>query len=273
LAVAMQNGSQAARSVADIILLNDSFAALAPAVGEGQRILNGMQDILKLYLARITTVALLIVSAQLVGYFPLDLRHGSALTLFSVGIPTILLALWARPGSAGRPRSAGRPGLTRDVYTFVITPMLVTSVLGVALFYGTLLVRLRLGGLWVGRVLDLSAFETLPRFIALLDSARSTLAVFMVLAGILLVIFVEPPTEWWAGGDTLSGDWRPTWLALGLALAFILVIMTPLRSIFALARINMGEALAVAATLVVWLFTVRLFWRQRIIARLVGPTG
>ena len=31
LAVAMQSGSQATRSVADIVLLNDSFASLVPA--------------------------------------------------------------------------------------------------------------------------------------------------------------------------------------------------------------------------------------------------
>src|SRR4029077_12717741 len=42
LGIAMQSGSQATRGVADLILTNDSFAALAPAVLEGQRIRNGM---------------------------------------------------------------------------------------------------------------------------------------------------------------------------------------------------------------------------------------
>jgi cation-transporting ATPase E len=246
--------------------VNDSFAALAPAVAEGQRILNGMQDILKLYLTRIATMALLIVSAQLVGYFPLALRQGSALTLFSVGIPTVLLALWARPGPTDRRR------LTNDVYSFVITPMLLTSVLGVLLFYGTLLARLRLGGLWVGRVLDLSLFEHLPRFIAVLDSARSTLAIFMVLAGILLVILAEPPTKWWACDRAPSGDWRPTGLAAALAAIFIVINLTPLREIFALKPISPDEAIAVGVTLAVWLFMVRLFWRRRIVARFIGAT-
>ena len=70
LGIALQSGSQATRAVADIVLVNDSFAALAPAVIEGQRILTGMQDILKLFLARITTIALVIVSALVVGTFP-----------------------------------------------------------------------------------------------------------------------------------------------------------------------------------------------------------
>jgi cation-transporting ATPase E len=52
LGIAMQSGSQATRSIADIVLLNDSFAALPTAFREGQRIVNGMQDIVRLFLAR-----------------------------------------------------------------------------------------------------------------------------------------------------------------------------------------------------------------------------
>ena len=95
----MRSGSQATRGVADMVLMDDSCAVLAPAVSEGQRILNGMQAILKLFLTRISTVGLVIVSSLVVGEFPLELRQGSLVTLFSVGIPTILLAIWARPGS------------------------------------------------------------------------------------------------------------------------------------------------------------------------------
>ncbi len=102
LGIAMQSGTQATRAVADIVLLNDSFASLAPAVSEGQRIVNGMQDILKLFLARIGTMSLIILSALVVGAFPINLRHGSLTTFFTVGIPTVLLALWARPGRQER---------------------------------------------------------------------------------------------------------------------------------------------------------------------------
>ena len=223
-----------------------------------------MQDILKLYLVRIATLALLIVSAQVVGFFPLGLRQGSALTLFSVGIPTVMLAIWARPG----PSPKG--GLTSEVYHFVITPMLVTTVLGLLLFYGTLFVRLRLGGMVTGRDLDLTLLQQQPGFEAVLEAARSVLAIFMVLAGILLVVLVEPPTPWWAGGDTLTGDWRPTWLALGLAAAFIVINLTPLRDIFALEPISGVEALAIGLTLAAWLLTVRYFWRQRVVMRFIG---
>src|SRR5205807_7330932 len=45
LAIAMHSGSQATRSVADIVLLNDSFSVLPHALREGQRIRNGMHSV------------------------------------------------------------------------------------------------------------------------------------------------------------------------------------------------------------------------------------
>jgi cation-transporting ATPase E len=113
----MESGTQATRAVADIILMKDSFAALAPAVSEGQRIVNGMQDILRLFLTRILSMALLIVSALVISEFPLALRNGSIVTLFSVGIPAVLLALWAKPG----PRKRGT--LVQRLAHFIVTPV------------------------------------------------------------------------------------------------------------------------------------------------------
>ena len=102
LAIAMGSGSQATRGVADLVLMQDSFGAVAQAVEEGQRILNGMQDILKLFLTRIATVGLVVVSSLVVITFPIELRNASALTVFTVGIPSALLALWAQPGKRVR---------------------------------------------------------------------------------------------------------------------------------------------------------------------------
>ena len=61
-----------------------------------------MQDILKLFLTRIATVGLVVVSSLVVITFPIELRNASALTVFTVGIPSALLALWAQPGKRVR---------------------------------------------------------------------------------------------------------------------------------------------------------------------------
>ena len=51
LGIAMESGSQATRNVADIVLLGDKFSALPFALTEGKRIINGMEDIVKLNVA------------------------------------------------------------------------------------------------------------------------------------------------------------------------------------------------------------------------------
>ena len=262
LGVAMQSGSQATRGVADIVLMDDSFASLAPAVLEGQRIVNGMTDILRLYLARICTMGLLIVSSLVIGFFPLALRQGSLIVLLSVGIPTVALALWARPGTQSR------KDLLPSLLHFVLPPMLMSTIIGLVLFYGVyvLLVTPLHLDYW-----DLFIRTSNPIIHTPVTNAQSALSAFLVFAGLLLVIFVEPPTPWWTGGDVLSGDWRPTWLALGLGALFILMeLIPPLRDLFALERLGAVEWTLVVGSTVVWLFLVRLMWRTRILERLVS---
>jgi cation-transporting ATPase E len=262
LGISMESGTQATRAVADIILMKDSFAALAPAVSEGQRIVNGMQDILRLFLARILSMALLIVSALVIGEFPLALRNGSIVTLFSVGIPAALLAFWARPG----PRKNGT--LVQRLAHFIVTPVLLTSALGVLLFYAVL---------WIPSGLSqvIGPDITLRQSSLMLDSARpvaqTALASFLVLAGLLLVIFVEPPTKWWTGGDELSGDWKPAILAALLMIGFFIISAVPaLRSIFALTQLTPFEWVLIVGATLIWLFAVRFFWRHSITARFLG---
>jgi cation-transporting ATPase E len=240
--IAVRSGSQATRGVADIVLMDDSFAVLAPAIAEGQRILNGMQAILKLFLTRISTVGLVILSSLVVGLFPLELRQGSLVTLFSVGVPTILLAIWARPG----PTPQGT--LTRRLLHFIMPPALLTSALGLILF---------------AAVYGQRQVDSLP-------VAQTTLTAFLVLCGLFLVIFVEPPTPWWAIGNGYAGDWRPTWLAVGMMVAFVLILLAPpLRMLFALQPLGLNEFAALAITLGAWLLALRTAWKYRLMSRLL----
>jgi cation-transporting ATPase E len=262
LGIAMQSGSQATRGVADIVLVNDSFAALVPAVLEGQRILNGMQAILKLFLTRISTVALVITSALVVGIFPLAVRNGSVITLLTVGIPTVFLALWARPGVQSR------ANLSRELRHFVIPAAVFSSLLGLAVFYGTIELRLWSLGL-LGGSQDTDALEKATT--ASVPYAQTALSAFLVFSGLILVIFVEPPTQWWVGGAELRGDRKPTLLAVGLMLAFLVISVTPsLRTLAALSPLDPRYLPLIVAALAAWLFLVRWFWRGQLIERFLG---
>jgi cation-transporting ATPase E len=246
LAIAMGSGSQATRSVADLVLMEDSFAAVARAVGEGQRILNGMQDILKLFLTRIATVGLVVVSSLVVVTFPIELRNASALTVFTVGIPTALLAFWAQPGRRVRTT------LGRTLARFVIPAAVVSSLMGLFVFYGSLV----LAG---------------PPTEGSLDAARTALTAFLVAAGLFLIPFVEPPAPWFAVAEPMTTDRRPAWLALGLGIGFVVVLLVPFaRDVFSLSLPTPRDVVLIAAAVGGWLLLVRTFWERQLVDRFLG---
>jgi cation-transporting ATPase E len=253
LGIALQSGSQATRSVADIVLLGDRFSSLSLAVQEGQRIVQGMQDILKLFLTRVFYVALLIPAAAIIGAFPFAPKQTSILVFFTVGLPTIALAAWARP--APRPRGT----VMRRLLHFVLPAVLTMSVAAVLVFAGYLT--------WTRQALSPTYGET-----AALESAtfvaQTALTVFSVLCGILLIPFVEPPSESWVGGDVLSGDWRPTILAALLLIVFLAGMAVPgLGAFFELAPLSWIDYLILCGATLLWGLLLRWMWRARLLDR------
>ncbi|MEO8274152.1 MAG: HAD-IC family P-type ATPase, partial [Chloroflexota bacterium] len=245
LAISMGSGSQATRGVADLVLMDDSFAAVAQAVEEGQRIINGMQDILKLFLTRIATVGLVVVSSLVVVSFPIELRNASALTIFTVGIPSALLALWAQPGRRVE------ESLGKTLAAFVIPAAIVSSLMGLFVFYAAIAL----------------ADAPDPASIAgVTAQARTALTTFLVFAGLMLIVFVEPPIAWFAVAEPLTTDRRPTLLAAVLALGFVAVLLVPpAREFFSFALPGPREALLAIGSALVWVPLVRLFWKRRLV--------
>jgi cation-transporting ATPase E len=245
LGIAMQSGSQMTRSAADIVLLDDSFAALPPAVLEGQRVLNGMHDILKLFLARVIYVTLLIL---LLPGFPFTPRQSSLITLLTVGIPTVALAAWAKPGP-----TQGKTLL--HLVHFVLPATLTASLVTLFVFL-------------IAVVLAVSAGMPEAMVIA---TSHSTITIFATVCGLLLLVFVEPPVQFLAGGDTLSGDWRPTILAgaLLVGLAGILAI-PPVRAFFELQAPSPLDVAVIAGVALLWALLLRFIWRLRLFERLLG---
>jgi cation-transporting ATPase E len=239
--VAMQSGSQATRSVADIVLLGDSFAALPVAFREGQRIVKGMEDVVRLLLTRTFYVLLLVIATQIVGApFPVTPKHNSILALLTVGIPILAIAAWARPGIP--------PGsVVRSTSRFVFPAAFTVSVLALAVYLA-----------YLGATGDV-------------DVARTALTTATILCGLLLIPFVEPPTAAWTGGDVLSGDWRPTLLALGMLVLFGFVMaLPPLRTFFELVPLRPRDYLWIGAGAAVWALALRLVWRARLLERLLA---
>jgi cation-transporting ATPase E len=246
LGIAMQGGSQMTRSAADIVLLNDSFAALPRAVQEGQRVVNGMQDILKLFLNRVTSFTLLIL---LIPGFPFSPRQSSLVTLLTVGIPTVALAAWAQPGPA-----RGNKLLLRLLH-FVLPAILIGSLATLFLFLIAVAIAVSRG---------------LPEATVII-TARSTITVFATVCGILLLVFVAPPTRFLAGGNTLSRDWRPTMLA-ALLLGWLTVLLSvPLaRTVFEIGVLPLFDVAAIVGVALLWALLLLFVWRLRLLERILG---
>jgi cation-transporting P-type ATPase E len=249
----MGSGSQATRGVADLILIDDAFSALASAIGEGQRILNGMQDILRVFLTRILTLGLLILVLMASGFFPVDLRNASAITLFTVGIPTALLAVWSRPGPIPRETLLG------TLARFVIPAA------GLASVVGLIVVTL----VFLAGSADYEAGLTSLR--AVDEAAKTAVTAFLIYVGVLVLLYVEPPTRWLAVIEPLSPDRRPTYLAATLAIAFVIVMLVPpARTFFNLAPMSLRDAGIVLGGVAAWAVLVWISWRWRFVERFLG---
>lgn len=243
LGVAMESGSQATRAVANIVLIGDSFGSLPAAVEEGQRIRNGLHDILKLFLTRVLSVALLLMAVMSFGAFPFDPKNISVLTTFTVGVPSIALALWAHP------RPAKRGADVRSLLHFILPAGLTLTLAGIGAY----------------------VFIALVTHETDVQRAQTAFTVLAVPCGLLLIPFVEPPTRWWVGGDRWSGDWRPTILAGGLFVAFlVLLTVKPLWSFFGLVPLKPETYGVLAGIVVVWALVLRFSWRTRLLERFLG---
>ena len=253
LAIAMGSGSQATRGVADLILIDDGFSALASAISEGQRILNGMQGILRVFLTRILSLGLLIVSALVIGFFPIDLRNASAVTLFTVGIPTALLAIWARPGRL--PQET----LVQTLARFVVPAAALASFIGLLVVTSVLL----LGNAdHDAGLIPLGEAEL---------AARTAVTAFLVYVGVLVLLFVEPPHRFFAVIEPVSPDLRPTYLAVALSIGFaIVLVVPPFRQFFNLDPMSLRDAGIVAVGVAAWTALVWIFWRWRFVDRFLG---
>jgi cation-transporting P-type ATPase E len=255
LGIAMESGSKATRAVADIILLNDSFAALPQAFLEGQRIRNGIRDSLALFMVRITTVTLLIFSIAMVTEgFPLINKHSALLALFGVGLPTGVFPLWAKPGKQRHQES-----VVQSLLHFAI-PASITMTLVSLFIYLLYSVR---------AVLDLPAGAPMSQVDYTLP--RTALVTILVLCHLALLPFLKPPHRLWVGGEPYSGDWRYAIAAFVLAIGMLLVLtIPPVRDFYELAILSPRDIAFLFLVAFEWALILRLTWRSKFFDRFLG---
>jgi cation-transporting P-type ATPase E len=274
LGIAMESGSTATRSVAAIILLGDSFEVLPIAFREGIRIVNSIQEVLKLFMATVFSLLLLVVGITMLGIgFPFTAMQSLLLSVFVRGVPPLILSLASE--SIRRQRS-----LMRGILQFTLPASLSLLLFSLPIYLAVYILterQLIFVELTAQEIARFSARNTglvseQVHMLARVPSAQTALTTFSVLSGVLLMVFARPPVHWLAAGDFRSGGkWLPTVAAGMLILAYSVMLLSPtMRGVFELVRLPMIVNLGIVGMVFFWSMTLLFFWRKRLLERFLG---
>ncbi|MGW5017920.1 cation-translocating P-type ATPase [Streptomyces cacaoi] len=225
IGVSMGSGSEATKAVAQIVLLDNSFATLPSVVAEGRRVIGNIERVATLFLTKTVysvLLALLVICWQVP--YPFLPRHLTLLSSLTIGVPAFFLALAPN-------KERARPHFVRRVMRYAVPSGLIA---GVATFVTYLLARHHYSGAGA-----LSA-----------ETSAATLTLFLTAMWVLAI--VARPYTWWRIG-----------LVLAMGLAFVVVLVTPwLQDFFALRLVGTTlpwTAVGVAAVAAVLL---EVAWRR-----------
>jgi cation-transporting P-type ATPase E len=271
--VAMRSGSAVTRDVADIVLVDDSFAALLPAQREGRRIVNGIAVSMYVFLTRVATQGVVILAVTMLGLgFPYSPTQ-VGLTLLTVGVPTVFLTFWARPVPPDEQ-------LLRNLARFVIPAAVITGGFGTAVYAAlyTRVTEFLTSGRTPAQVI--SAFESYTGLTytdadfaeaAATIGAQTGLSTFVCLASFVLILFLAPPTRFFAGWTRPTGDRRPAVLVAVLVTAFAAVLFIPtLSNYFGLTGPARAVFTLVLPALALWFVALTAAYRFRLLDRVLG---
>ena len=129
IGVAMGSGSPATRAVAQIVLLDNSFAALPSVVAEGRRVIGNIERVANIFLTKTVysvLLAIVVVAAQVP--YPFLPRHLTLISSLTIGIPSFFLALAPNHERA-------RPGFVSRVLRFAIPAGVLAGLSTVATYF------------------------------------------------------------------------------------------------------------------------------------------
>jgi len=168
IGVAMGSGSPATRAVAQIVLLDDSFATLPHVVAEGRRVIGNIERVANLFLTKTVYAVFLAIAIGAIGVqFPFLPRHLTLIGSLTIGIPAFFLALAPNAERA-------RPGFVRRVLRLAVPSGLVA---GAATVVTYLLVRAD------------------PSATAIQQSTAAVVTLYLIATWVLVV--VARPYVWW----------------------------------------------------------------------------
>jgi cation-transporting P-type ATPase E len=118
MGIAMEEGSKITKEVADIVLLKNRFALLPSIFDEGNKIVNTVNSIAKLFLTKnFLVIYLALLHIFFLFNFPLTPRRVSLINIFTIALPSFFIAL--KNNNTGKTLN-----FSQDLYSFVIVSAL-----------------------------------------------------------------------------------------------------------------------------------------------------
>ncbi|MDT0485024.1 cation-translocating P-type ATPase [Streptomyces doebereineriae] len=224
IGVAMGSGSEATRAVAQIVLLDNSFATLPSVVAEGRRVIGNITRVATLFLVKTVysvLLAIFVVCWQV--EYPFLPRHLTLLSTLTIGIPAFFLALAPN-------KERARPHFVRRVMRYSVPGGVVAAI---ATFVTYLIARHHYTGT--------GALDA--------ETSAATLTLFLISMWVLAII--ARPYTWWRLA-----------LVAAMGLGFVLVLMVPwLQDFFALKLVGVTMPWIAVGISVVAAATLEVLWR------------
>ncbi len=93
-AISVGCGTDAAKTVANLVLMDDKFSSMPKVVAEGRQVVNNIQNSSSLFLMKTSmTILTTILCLCLLTTYPFEAKHLYAMEFFVIGISSFLLAL------------------------------------------------------------------------------------------------------------------------------------------------------------------------------------
>ncbi|GAA2292689.1 cation-translocating P-type ATPase [Streptomyces kunmingensis] len=224
IGVSMGSGSEATRAVAQIVLLNNSFATLPSVVAEGRRVIGNITRVATLFLVKTVysvILALLVVCCQV--EYPFLPRHLTLLSTLTIGVPAFFLALAPN-------KERAKPHFVQRVMRYAIPGGVVA---GLATFLMYMIARHFYTG---SGALDA-------------ETSSATLTLFLISMWVLAI--VARPYTWWR-----------VCLVAAMGLGFLLVLVVPwLQDFFALKLVGTSMPWTAVGIAAVAAVVLELLWK------------
>ena len=218
-----QRGSDIAREVSDVVLMDDNFATIVAAIEEGRNIYENIQKFIRFFFS--TDLALIVLMTAGLGLaFLLGIKDPAGgtfllpltavqllwINLVADGPPALAMALDRNPGVMDRPpRSSTAKLLDGASLRFVAISGMAKAVTGIAILAG------------------------LPHLGYSLEETRTSVFVY---ESVMQLVFAYPSRR--IGVVPLANVWVHLAVWLGVGLQVLTIVIAPLRSLLGLAPIG-----------------------------------